>query len=293
MGSKMRRRLVLLVVVSAAAAVAAAYYLGKRSREVLLGRDEWESFADAATPMPTPAAPRSAQSEPREEGPTEAAPIVVATMEATSQTARFEDDGFERDSSENNGSGGTTVEPEPAHAGSEDALGSIQLQAIGGRRRRRSGVTLAILGALAGAGAIALGAWGIASSISNDDSGPSATTPLALQNVQQVVSLYTKPASTMIPIQGSGRSIILVVGAKGYGVLVLNGVQQPPGGKTYEAWVIVPKAAPKPAGLFAGGSGVVELTKRVPKGAIVAITVERAGGVGAPTQQPKLLATRT
>jgi hypothetical protein len=283
-----RRRLVLLLVVGAAAAAAAAYYIGRRSREVLLGRDEWEAFADAATPTPSAAAPRSGQSESREEGPTEAAPIVVATMEATSETARFEHDGFEH-----NGSGGVAVEPEPAHAGSEAALRSIQLQPIGARRRRGSGVTLAILGALAGAGAIALGAWGIASSLSSDDSGPSATTPLALQNVQQVVSLYTKPTSTMIPIQGSGRSIILVVGAKGYGVLVLNGVQQPPSGKTYEAWVIVPKAAPKPAGVFAGGSGVFELTKRVPKGAIVAITVERAGGVGAPTQKPKLVATRT
>jgi hypothetical protein len=285
-----RRRLVLLLVVSAAAAAAAAYYIGRRSREVLLGRDEWQAFAEAATPTPSAPESRLGPSQSREEeGPTEAAPMVVATMEATSQTAGFEHDGFEH-----NGSGAVAVEPEPAHAGSEAALRSIQLQALGPQRRRRgSGVTLAILGALAGAGAIALGAWGIASSISNDDSGPNATTPLALQNVQQVVSLYTKPTSTMIPIEGSARSIILVVGAKGYGVLVLNGVQQPPAGKTYEAWVIVPKAAPKPAGLFAGGSGVVELTKRVPKGAIVAITIEKAGGVGAPTQKPKLLATRT
>jgi hypothetical protein len=291
-----RRRLVLLLVVSAAAAAAAAYYIGKRSREVLLGRDDWQAFAEAAAPPPSRAAPRERQSGPPDEGPTEAVPMVVATMEATSQTARFEQNGSERDASEHNGSGGgVAAEPEPAHAGSEAALGSIQLQPVGGpSRRRTSGVTLAVLGALAGAGAIALGSWGVASSLSSDDSGPSnATTPLALENVQQVVSLYTKPTSTMIPIQGSARSIILVVGAKNYGVLVLNGVQQPPAGKTYEAWVIVPKAAPKPAGLFAGGSGVVELTKRVPKGAIVAITVEKAGGVAAPTQKPKLLATRT
>jgi hypothetical protein len=192
-----------------------------------------------------------------------------------------------------NGGPGTITAPEPVKVGAEAALGSIDLgPAEPARKRRASGVTLAVLGTLAGAGAIALGAWGVASSVSNDESG-SPTTPVALGNVEQVVSLDAKPQSTLIPVRGSGQSIVLVVGAKGYAVLVLSKVRQPPSGKTYEAWVIKPNSAPRAAGVFAGGSGVVELTKAVPKGAVVAITVEKAGGVGAPTQTPKLIATRS
>jgi anti-sigma-K factor RskA len=61
-----------------------------------------------------------------------------------------------------------------------------------------------------------------------------------------------------------------------------------PSGKTYEAWVIPHGGAPKPAGLFSGGdqTTVVRLKQMVPRGAVVAATVERAGGVNAPTQAP-------
>lgn len=290
----MRRRLVLLLVVGAATAAAVAYYVGRRSREALFGRDEWEAFAKATAPATSSGSDRTSEVRVADEGPTEAAPKVVATMEATSETARYEREGFGHNGSGQNGSGSSAVEPEPTHAGSEAALSSIQLEpSVMHKGRRTSGITLAVLGAIAGAGAIALGAWGIASSLSGDDN-KTPEAPLAAENVQQVVSLISKPKTATIPIQGSGRRIILVVGARGYGVLVLNNVLNPPQGKTYEAWVIRPDVkAPQPAGLFAGGTGVVKLTKPVPAGAIVAITVEKAGGVPAPTQKPKLVATRT
>jgi hypothetical protein len=216
--------------------------------------------------------------------------MVVATMEATSAAGEA--------AFKTNGSGAAEAEPEPVQAGSEAQPSSIDLGRVDwaaarpAKRRRLSGATLAALGALTGAAAIALGAWGIASSVSDDNE--SSQPPAALQNVQQVVSLIAKPATSTIPLQGSGRRIILVVGARGYGVLVLNNVNPPPSGKTYQAWVIRPDVkAPQPAGLFNGGTGVIELTKPVPPGGIVAITVEPAGGSPAPTQQPKLLATRT
>jgi Anti-sigma-K factor rskA len=281
-----RRRLVLLFVVSAATAAAVAYYIGRRSREIVRGRDEWEAFAEAAAPTDTGEGARFGQPRDEEAGPTEAAPMVVATMEATSQL-----DGPEHNGA---GSGPVLVEPELTHSGTEAALGAIQLEPMAlPRRRRISGVTLAVLGALAGAGAIALGAWGIASSIGGDDNSKPQS-PTAVENVQQVVSLIAKPTTATIPLSGSQRRIILVVGARGYGVLVLNGVTSPPAGKTYEAWVIRPNVkAPFPAGLFTGGTGIVKLTKPVPPGAVVAITVEPAGGSAAPTQKPKLAATRT
>jgi hypothetical protein len=171
----------------------------------------------------------------------------------------------------------------------EHAVGPV----VAPPKRRLSGATLAALAALAGAGAVALGAWGVATTLTDDDSTP-ASGPVALENVQQVVSLIAKPTTATIPIQGSGRKIILVVGAKGYGVLVLNGLGSAPAGKTYQAWVIRPNVkAPASAGIFAGGTGVVKLTKPVPPGGVVAITIEPAGGSPQPTQQPKLVATRT
>ena len=50
-------------------------------------------------------------------------------------------------------------------------------------------------------------------------------------------------------------------------------------------------AQPVPAGLFSGGDDqtVVPLSAPVPEGAIVAVTVEDAGGVPAPTQDPFIL----
>jgi hypothetical protein len=45
--------------------------------------------------------------------------------------------------------------------------------------------------------------------------------------------------------------------------------------------------AAHPAGLFRGGSNVSILElPRVPKGSVIAVTVEQAGGVGQPTQKP-------
>jgi anti-sigma-K factor RskA len=66
--------------------------------------------------------------------------------------------------------------------------------------------------------------------------------------------------------------------------LNLSGLPAPPHGKTYEAWVIPAGGRPQPAGTFAGRS--VRLLRPVPKGAVVAVTVERAGGVKAPTTTP-------
>ena len=60
-----------------------------------------------------------------------------------------------------------------------------------------------------------------------------------------------------------------------------------PAGKTYEIWVIE-GGKPKPAGLFeaAGTRTVLTLSRPVPDDAIVAVTVERDGGVSLPTGTP-------
>jgi anti-sigma-K factor RskA len=80
-----------------------------------------------------------------------------------------------------------------------------------------------------------------------------------------------------------------VVAMNGGGRLVVSGdeaaivacVEQAPADKTYEAWVIRDDV-PRPAGLFRGGCGTVELTRPVEDGDTVAVTIEAAGGADVP-----------
>jgi anti-sigma-K factor RskA len=84
----------------------------------------------------------------------------------------------------------------------------------------------------------------------------------------------------------TGASGELIVSPSGDGTLVVNDLEPAPAGKTYEVWVIQ-AGEPVPAGTFAGGDRVaVVLTRKVPSGAVVAVTVERAGGVEKPTTAP-------
>jgi len=55
-----------------------------------------------------------------------------------------------------------------------------------------------------------------------------------------------------------------------------------------QAWVIPPAGRPRPAGLFPGGpTKTVRLEGTVPQHAVVAVTVERAGGAkNGPTTKP-------
>jgi len=85
----------------------------------------------------------------------------------------------------------------------------------------------------------------------------------------------------------AGADGSLVVLPSGEGTLLVRDLETPPKGMTYEAWVIE-GGTPHAAGLFDhGGRRVsVPLTRRVPVGAVVAVTLERAGGVQAPTSKP-------
>lgn len=90
-----------------------------------------------------------------------------------------------------------------------------------------------------------------------------------------------------------GAEGVVGVDAAGHAVIVFRRLAHAPAGKTYEAWVISGGAAPVPAGTFAGGGfpTVVQLRRNVPRGAVVAATVERAGGVDKPTSTPFVTAT--
>jgi anti-sigma-K factor RskA len=88
------------------------------------------------------------------------------------------------------------------------------------------------------------------------------------------------------------RSWTVSVGPTGQATLSVSGLAAAPSGKTYEAWIIPAGKAPQPAGLFPGSMNAVRLSGMVPKHAVVAVTVEPAGGSTKPTTTP-IFSTRT
>jgi anti-sigma factor RsiW len=100
----------------------------------------------------------------------------------------------------------------------------------------------------------------------------------------RAVEIVGEPDAKRIPLSsGTGT---LVVTRTGDAALVLPKLDRPPDGKTYEAWVIE-GGKPLRAGTFDGGGPQgVPLERPVPDGALVAVTIERAGGVDVPSGQP-------
>jgi anti-sigma-K factor RskA len=86
----------------------------------------------------------------------------------------------------------------------------------------------------------------------------------------------------------TGGDGVVAVDPAGRAVLVVRALPSAPAGKTYEAWVIPHGGAPKRAGIFSGGDGttVLRLGADVERGSVVAATLERSGGVAAPTRTP-------
>jgi anti-sigma-K factor RskA len=131
------------------------------------------------------------------------------------------------------------------------------------RRRLRPEHAVRALAVAASVAAVALGIWNIALHRQLDRSH---------QALRSVV------------LHGAAGSVVL--GQSGQGTMTVTNLVAPPAGKTYEAWVIVDGKA-EPAGIFAGGrTVVVHLSRPVPSGAVVAVTIERGGGAPQPTRHP-------
>lgn len=142
--------------------------------------------------------------------------------------------------------------------------------------RRRLPAALGAVAAVAATVAIALGLW--AASISDD-----------LDRERSVVAILADPQAKSIPLEGAtGR---VVVTDTGDAALVVSGLATAPEGKTYEIWVVQDGRA-LPAGVFDAKQerDVVRLTRPVPPGGGVAVTVEADGGVDAPTGDPVITA---
>ena len=158
-------------------------------------------------------------------------------------------------------------------------------------QHRGSGLKLVFAAATAaavGVAAAALGAW----VMWPDDEGSPVRE--VQSGAAQAIELISQPGARSVPVGGSNGAMVLVVAPDGQAVLIVSGLRRAPRGKAYQAWV-VDGPRPKSAGLFRGGETrlVIPLGRKVPKGAVVAVTLERAGGVPAPTQKPKYVAKLT
>jgi hypothetical protein len=105
----------------------------------------------------------------------------------------------------------------------------------------------------------------------------------------QALAVIADPQAQRVPLKGADGT--LVVTPSNEAALVVRMLPAAPNGKTYEAWVIHGKSA-APAGLFSGGqTAMLRLDRPVQPGETVGVTVERAGGVDAPTSAPIITAT--
>jgi Anti-sigma-K factor rskA len=181
-----------------------------------------------------------------------------------------------------------TPPPEPASADVEPEIPA--------RRSRRGwflGGGVLLVAALAAAGVAAF-AFDVVDTSDDEEPTASSSALNALAARQaRAISIMAQPGAIRIPVVGAEERLLLVVGMEGDAVLIVSRLPEAPAGRTYEIWVISGKT-PRPAGLFRGGRDtVVPLTRAVPKGATVALTLERLGGSPRPTSDPIYAVTRS
>jgi anti-sigma-K factor RskA len=149
---------------------------------------------------------------------------------------------------------------------------------LAARHRSRVAPALGAAAALAAVAALALGVWGASVSSDLDESRS------ALAQAQAVATVLASPEARDVALeQGDGRLVVAGTDA----VLVVSSLPAAPADQTYEVWVLDGET-PIPAGLFSGGEthDVVPVVGTVVPGATVLVTLERSGGVDAPTSTP-------
>lgn len=162
--------------------------------------------------------------------------------------------------------------PAPPAELREQVLGQVRREQTNVvRLRPRWALPAAGIAAVAAGAAIGFGLWAFSESSSLDRERAARRAEV------KALAIMAAPDSISFPLYGAKGT--LVVAHSGEAALVISALRPAPEGKTYEAWV-VRGGPPQPAGIFAGGSGrvVVALSRTVPHGARVAVSLERAGG---------------
>jgi anti-sigma factor RsiW len=162
------------------------------------------------------------------------------------------------------------VPPASLRAAILDAARDERPNVVPLRPRRSYAAVAAGVAVAASVAAIGFGIW-------------AASLHSSLSHERAAARILGDPASRRVPLSGARGA--LVVAPSGAAVLAVR-LPAPPAGKTYEAWIADPRV--RRAGEFDGGT--FTLPRDVARGARVLVTVERDGGVDAPTSTPLLVA---
>jgi anti-sigma-K factor RskA len=184
-------------------------------------------------------------------------------------------------------SGQLSVAPRPAQLGPEASLSAAGQPVT--PSERPSWATVVSLAVLTGIAAVALGGWALVAA----DDGPPPLPSTRSVALERAVSVLADPKLARIPLTGSVGRIVLLVGARGDAVLMLNGLVGAAPGRSYQTWITIPGSGEMlPAGLFDGSEPFVIVGHRVMPGARVSVTVEDEGGAAVPSRTPRLSAVR-
>jgi hypothetical protein len=168
------------------------------------------------------------------------------------------------------------------------AAAPVQLPALELAPPRRPGwPTLAALAVACGVAAVALGVWALVAETRPDPS------PSGDRAAEPSLAVLSDPGAERYVLRGSVGRIGLVVRGAGEAVLLVAGLGPAPAGTSYAAWVIPPgSAVPVGAATFQGSERVVPLTRSVPRGARVGVTLEPARVGDHPSRPLRLVAVR-
>jgi anti-sigma factor RsiW len=138
------------------------------------------------------------------------------------------------------------------------------------KRSARATVAVAAVAAVA---AIGFAIWAVSLSRSLDHERS------ARQHIETVLS---SPTASIVRVSGRSAGTLLVT-RSGSATLIISQLAAAPKGRIYEAWVIKGNK-PVRAGTFPGGGNtiIIPLERHVPRGAIVAVTLERKPGANSP-----------
>lgn len=108
----------------------------------------------------------------------------------------------------------------------------------------------------------------------------------------ELVDILSSPGARVKDLHGTneapGASAKIVFDSTGRALLIVNGLPRPPAGKEYQLWFIEPKLPPRPGNTFStdnAGRAQAQQHLLAQDGdySVMAVTLEPAGGVKAPT----------
>jgi hypothetical protein len=149
------------------------------------------------------------------------------------------------------------------------------------RGRRPSPTTIAVVAALAGIGAMALGGAAVLSAARSHErtttvvaSHAAAAAPRA---ESAALALLAKPSTERVAFRHSGGRALLAVGSGGRAAILLRGLEHARPGASYYAWALRAGARPVRAARFSGTERAVFLAVRLGPRTSVAVVAGPPG----------------